>query len=93
MQWPDTERCIGENWQQGGSASPASGSGSTRIRVAPDEVTCRVCGETFPGSWSGCPRCANEGGNDHNEMGWRTYKKVPTIPTLSYLRDGEWERV
>lgn len=60
-----------------------------RIRVAADEMTCTACGETAV--WSGdahghrrvyCLRCHEDG------------EAVDTgglVPTLSYLRAGEWE--
>jgi hypothetical protein len=56
-----------------------------RIRVAPNERTCCQCGETFPDG-DRCPICCTD---EHGNV-----RKVqpPSVPTISYLREGEWER-
>ena len=56
-----------------------------RIAVAGvDEVTCQECGETFPKRWRGCPRCNGD------EMS-TSMRQTRTVPTISYLRPGEYE--
>ena len=61
----------------------------TKVKVQPNEVTCLQCGETFPAWWSGCPRCsADDDGSEPRAPG--TYKRTPTVPTISYLRPGEY---
>lgn len=64
-----------------------------RVRVAPDEMTCCECGDTWPVSWGGCARCSNNDQTDRNEDGHRQYKRTRSVPTISYLQEGEWERV
>jgi hypothetical protein len=59
----------------------------TKIKVQPNEVTCLSCGETFPADWSGCPRCSLE---DDAERKPGQYKRTPTVPTISYLKPGEY---
>jgi hypothetical protein len=59
-----------------------------RLRIAPDERTCLVCGETavrwalHEEHWTAkpwhCPRCEDLG---------------VLVPTVSFLRDGEYEIV
>lgn len=61
-----------------------------RVIVHANEVTCTICGETFPASWNGCPRCTDVA----DRTGWGSrYKQTPTVPTLSYLREGEYDRL
>jgi hypothetical protein len=62
-----------------------------RVIVHANEVTCLVCGETFPASWHGCPRCTDDQ-PDRTGYGSR-YRATPTVPTLSYLREGEYDRL
>ena len=63
-----------------------------RVRVAPDEMTCCECGESYPAVWGGCPRCSDgDGGRD--EQGHSQLKRTRSVPTISYLQEGEWERV
>ena len=57
-----------------------------RIRVAPGERTCLACGETFPDG----DRCAQCGYGDDGAL---RNNPPPSVPTTSYLREGEWERV
>lgn len=57
-----------------------------RVRVAPGELTCVGCGETFARGKE-CPRCAMD------EHGKPAAVVPPAVETVSYLREGEWERV
>lgn len=57
------------------------GSRLWRIIVSTNEMTCVRCGEVFPASWDYCPRC----------VGKAIPGKIRFVPTLSYLRDGEYE--
>lgn len=61
-----------------------------RVRVAPGELTCMVCGETFPADWSRCPRCTNDEENSGHD---KRFRRTPVAPTISYLRSGEYEVV
>ena len=56
-----------------------------RIRVAPGERTCLACGETFT-EGDRCPICCTD------EQGNARKVQPPSVPTISYLREGEWER-
>lgn len=57
-----------------------------RVRVAPGEMTCTGCGETATGDF--CQACGTD------ETGQRRVENPPPlVPTLSYLRDNEWESV
>lgn len=50
------------------------------------ELTCTGCGET---SMDGrCPRCSGE-----NDEGRRIRNAPPLVPTLDYLREGEYVSV
>ena len=51
------------------------------VAVAPDEVTCLVCGQTFQKRLAWCPTCSSEEG---------CRVKTPTVPTVSYLREDEY---
>lgn len=64
-----------------------------KVKVQPNEVTCLQCGEVFPALWSGCPRCSSE--DTPNQRGRRPgeYVRTPTVPTISYLEEGEYERL
>lgn len=59
------------------------------IVVGRGEVTCLNCGETFPATWTCCPRC-----EDGNTPGLRKQDnkamRTPTVPTVRYLRPGEY---
>lgn len=56
-----------------------------RVRVTPHEVTCLDCGEVFSLKiWTACPRC------NHN-FGGEPMRMTPTVPTVMYLMDGEYE--
>ena len=59
-----------------------------RIKVLPGELTCLACGETFPADFSGCPRCTDvaERLGRHGSG----YKRTPTVPTTSYLKEEEY---
>ena len=50
-----------------------------------DEVTCLACGESFPGRWKFCPRCNGD------EIDPKALKRTNTKPTVTYLREGEYE--
>ena len=54
-----------------------------RVKVAPDEVTCTVCGDPRPAGQRICYRC-NEDDDDATP---------PSVPTVSYLRPHEFELV
>lgn len=70
-----------------GPVIDCEGQPKWRIAVAgADEVTCQECGETFPKRWSGCPRCNQDGDGLVIKM-----RQTKTVPTLSYLRPGEYE--
>jgi len=55
-----------------------------RVRVAPGERTCYQCGETFPEG----DRCALCG---YGDDGQHRHNPPPSVPTISYLNEGEWE--
>ena len=58
------------------------------VRVIPGERTC-ACGETFVGAF--CERCGvHEDGAQH---GRRRAEPPPSVPTLAYLRAGEYVEV
>ena len=58
-----------------------------KVRVAPGEVTCLDCGETFnPRQWRGCPRC-------NQETAGALMRVTPTVPTTAYLLAGEYELI
>jgi hypothetical protein len=54
------------------------------VKVAGNERTCLGCGDTFTDY---CLRCG------FTEDGKRRKTSVPAVPTLSYLRDGEYELI
>ena len=56
-----------------------------RIRVIPNERTCCRCGETFA-EGSRCVLCGTD------DKGTILKVQPPSVPTISYLREGEWER-
>lgn len=65
-----------------------------RVRVAKNEMTCLVCGEVAIVGRDGegsdriyCPRCAM------SEEGHWTEHMNSLTPTISYLREGEFECV
>lgn len=60
-----------------------------RVKVTPGELTCTACGETFPGNWSGCPRCTGDEPDRSSGLGSR-YRRTPAVPTVSYLHEGEY---
>lgn len=55
------------------------------VRVSPREMTCLACGETFT-EGDACVNCAT------NDDGSKVKEPPPSVPTVSYLRDGEWVR-
>lgn len=57
-----------------------------RVRVGPGEMTCLGCGETFAAGGQ-CPVCT------FDKQGKPTRERPAAVETLSYLREGEWERV
>lgn len=61
-----------------------------RIRVGKEELTCTVCGETS--AWGYCVRC-NEEAHGNGENAKRRTLAQHMVPTVSYLRDGEYEVV
>lgn len=56
-----------------------------RVQVAHGEMTCTSCGDVFRAGGY-CTRCATFA------RGNRSMEAPEAVPTLSYLRDGEWER-
>jgi len=62
---------------------PPNGDTQLVVCVAPNERTCLGCGETFVGEF--CIRCGLRGD------GTRREKLPPSVPTLAYLREGEYE--
>ena len=52
---------------------------------APTGDTCLACGETFCGLY--CERCGPK--TEEDRHAWRA-ELPPSVPTLQYLRDGEW---
>ena len=71
-----------------------NGQAVWRVRVSPNERTCLICGETFPASWDGCARCSADGDErEFDELGRPKYKSVPSVATIDYLMQGEWELI
>ena len=64
------------------------------VRVTPDELTCLDCGEVAIRGH--CVRCAvdepDEGDEDAPDPTPRTMRPQRLVPTVSYLREGEWTR-
>ena len=59
-----------------------------RVRVASrNERTCLDCGETTTEAY--CPRCAGDKDIGHLQA----TKSARLVPTLQYLREGEYERI
>lgn len=65
--------------------TPPTGDTWRLVRVAPDERTCLACGDTFCGEY--CTRC----GARDEQGGAPRAVQPPSVPTLRYLRDGEYE--
>ena len=64
------------------------GSVVWRVRItSPQEMTCTVCGETTVAEY--CIRCAAEAEANHR---YAVRKAGTLVPTLSYLKPGEYER-
>ncbi len=88
IKWPAPKRISHRQPNLEPEQGPVIGvEGDTKWRVTVagvDEVTCLDCGETYPKRWRGCPRC-NEDATSHY------MKATKTVPTLSYLRPGEYE--
>lgn len=60
-----------------------------RVRVALNEMTCTGCGEVaMISDVAHLPRCPHCGSD---ENGGQRADAPPLIPTLAYLRPGEWE--
>jgi hypothetical protein len=53
------------------------------IVIAPDEMTCLGCGETFPAGRM-CWRCGERDGDDYRR------ELPPAVRTLDYLQPGEY---
>ncbi len=62
-----------------------------RIRVGKEELTCTVCGETS--AWGYCVRCNEEVGVMGNKHAQVAANRGRMVPTVSYLKDGEYEVV
>lgn len=59
-----------------------------RVRVGAEyEMTCRVCGETT--ETGRCYRC----GNDLDELADLDGIETPMVPTLAYLKPGEYDLI
>lgn len=54
------------------------------MKVSRGELTCTCCGETFHERGI-CPRCGL------TDKGERRTELPPSVPTVTYLREGEWE--
>lgn len=59
-----------------------------RVRVVPGEQTCTICGETTTDDY--CLRCSVE---SHANQRYAVVKAGQLVPTMSYLRDDEVERI
>ena len=62
-----------------------------RIRVGRNEMTCTVCGEVTNQNY--CVRCNEEVGVMGNKHAQVAAHHGRMVPTVSYLRDGEYEVV
>lgn len=62
------------------------------LKVSRSEFTCLVCGDTFPASSTGCVRCT-DGEVIRDERGHAKYRTTPTVPTVAYLKEGEYELI
>lgn len=72
---------------QGQTDWPApTGDTQPLIKVGRDEMTCLACGDTFRAS-SFCVRC----GLREGESGAMLESLPPSVPTVDYLRVGEYE--
>ena len=69
------------------------GSAVWRVRVWRNELTCKVCGETFPDLWQRCPRCTKEEWEIWREGEDSSEETGETVASVSYLKDGEYELV
>lgn len=68
--------------------TPPTGDTQQAIKVAPNELTCLGCGETFAlGDY--CQRCGARDGEDGPHR--KREQMPPAVPTASYLRPGEYE--
>ena len=88
IKWPQPKPVSHRRLNRDPEEGPVVGvEGDTKWRVivaGRDEVTCLDCGETYPRRWQGCPRCNEDAQNG-------LMRKTRTVPTLSYLRPGEYE--
>ena len=62
-----------------------------RIRVGRNEMTCTVCGEVTNQNY--CMRCNDELGVMGNNHAQVAAKRGQLVPTVSYLREEEYEVV
>lgn len=65
--------------------TPPTGHTQTQVIVGASERTCTGCWDTFCGDY--CTRC----GARDEQAGARRAVQPPSVPTLRYLRDGEYE--
>ncbi len=52
-----------------------------RVKVGRGELTCTLCGETIASTENVCWRCG------------KVLARVSAVPTLNYLKEGEYELV
>ena len=62
---------------------------AARVKVARNEMTCTVCGETS--AWGYCVRCNEEVKIIGNNFAQVTHGKGHLVPTTSYLKPEEYE--
>ena len=62
---------------------------AARVKVARNEMTCTVCGEVTNQAY--CMRCNEEIGVMGKKHAQVAAKRGRMVPTVSYLRDGEYE--
>ena len=62
-----------------------------RIRVGRNEMTCTVCGEVTNQAY--CMRCNEEADVQGNNYAQVAAKRGRMVPTVSYLREEEYEVV
>jgi hypothetical protein len=91
LRWPKPQRVKFEPRYVNGRVAVLDTNGNIvwRVRVAKNEMTCLDCGETTTRGF--CTRCVVE----DDEMGASGHSKLGRnlVPTLSYLREGEYECV
>ena len=64
---------------------------AARVKVARNEMTCTVCGEVTNQAY--CMRCNEEADVQGNNYAQVAAKRGRMVPTVSYLREEEYEVV